>query len=150
MAMSPEDEDKTIRDVNAKYNQLIAYKTQTGNGGKGTGGWQLEDMPDGGEGDCDNFARTKGEALIKAGVDPSKLSIVVAKLWNGVDHAVLQVDRGDGKYMYLSNPMNNDQKNNPDLSISDEPPGEPKMRLSQVMWAPMHDAFKEAREKEQN
>lgn len=122
-AMSPEDEDKTIREVNAKYNNLITYKDQPSNDGKGTGGWQLNDLPDGGEGDCDTYARSKGEALARAGVPTNKLSIVVARMWNGVDHAVLKVDRGQGKAVYLSNPLNAVQRQNPDASILDDLPG---------------------------
>lgn len=133
--MSPDQEDEAIRSVNEKYNNLITYKDQPSNDGKGTGGWQLNDLPEGGEGDCDTYARTKGEALVKAGIPSNKLSIVVAKMWNGVDHAVLKVDRGNGKAVYLSNPINGTQRQNPNASILDELPGKDAgVNLYYPMW----------------
>lgn len=146
-----ETETKMISQVNAHYNKAIVYKNQPSNDGKGTGGWQLENLPDGGEGDCDTYARTKGEALIRQGFDPKKLAIVVARQWNGVDHALLRVDRGDGKFVYLSNPQNKLQAANTDASIMDELPGKDSgVNLQSFMWGPLHDAYKERREKMQS
>ena len=149
--MSLEDEDKMIREVNAHYNRVINYKDQPSNDGKGKGGWQLENLPDGGEGDCDTYARSKGEALIRAGYPANKLAIVVARQWNGVDHALLQVERSDGKKVFLSNPQNALQRNHPDASILDEMPGKDSgVNLQSFMWGPLHDAYKERREKSIN
>lgn len=118
--LSFDDEEKLIRDVNSKYNQSITFE-------RGKEGWQLNNLPDGGMGDCDTYARTKGEALVKAGMDKGKLAIVVHKLWNGVDHATLRVDRGNGKYVYLTNPQNRMQTQYPEATILADEPGEPRM-----------------------
>lgn len=139
--LSFDDEEKLIRDVNTKYNQIITYKNQPRTDGQpGSGGWQLNDLPDGGEGDCDTYARTKGEALARAGFNTDKLSIVAAKLWNGVDHAVLRVDRGEGKYVYLTNPMNQMQRNYPEATILTDLPGKPAGgELAYPIWGLFKD-----------
>lgn len=131
--LSFDDEEKMIREVNGKYNQSITYQ-------RGKAGWQLDDLPDGGEGDCDTFARTKGEALVRAGFNKDKLAIVTAKLWNGVDHALLQVERGDGKFVYLTNPQNRMQSQYPEATILNELPGERNgVAMGYDSWEVMRD-----------
>lgn len=141
---TPEEEDAMIREVNARYNKLITYKNEPRDDGKpGYGGWQLYNLPDGGEGDCDTYARTKGEALVKGGVPQSKLHIVTARLWDGTDHAMLRVDRGNGKFVYLTNPMNDMQRNHPDTSILEELPGKPiGAEYSYPMWGALEKIYR--------
>lgn len=120
--LTQDQEEQLMSDVNDKYNATIKYQ-------KGQAGWQLNNLPDGGDGDCDTYAATKGEALIKAGIDPKRIAIQTTKLPSGVDHAVLRVTKQDGSVTFLGNDIGSGGP-----TMTRDAPGNPTMIFPHNSW----------------
>jgi predicted transglutaminase-like cysteine proteinase len=84
--------DKILQ-INKQINRAIKYKT-------GASGWQLDYLPDGGEGDCDTYAYTKYKMLKDSGLTDNDMRFVAVKNKFGGDHLVLRVNV-DNKPYYL-------------------------------------------------
>jgi predicted transglutaminase-like cysteine proteinase len=80
-----------LQSVNNTWNQRIREVADSPNPRKDH--WTLTSS----RGDCEEFAIAKRRDLIRRGFPSSALAITVAKMWNGMGHAVLTVrtDRGD-------------------------------------------------------
>lgn len=90
---------KHLDDVNFEVNRKIKFSKAPG--------WQFKEWPKDNQGflsgDCDSYAATKASELIRRGVDPKSLAVIVTRLPDGQDHAVLRVISPEKKYRYLDN-----------------------------------------------
>lgn len=97
-----------ISKINQQVNRSIKYKY-------GLNGWQLDYLPDGGEGDCDTYAYTKYRMLKDSGISDNDMRFLAVKTKFREDHLVLRVKFGDKNY-YLDNETD---------VLWDTPPGTP-------------------------
>lgn len=87
-------DEELYKRMNEEVATKLKYK-------RGLDGWQMDELQDGQEGDCDSFSYTLAKRLEKQGVDLGKMALVTYRMDNGQDHAVLRVKKDDGKYLYL-------------------------------------------------
>lgn len=102
--------DKIVK-INQQVNRSIKYK-------RGLNGWQLDYLPDGGEGDCDTYAYTKYRMLKDRGVPDKDMRFIPVKTSFGEDHLILRVSFG-GKQYYLDNRYDTVWDTAPDNQIND-------------------------------
>ncbi len=80
-----------LKSVNRQVNGSIRFVAERA----GQDNWQIGAS----RGDCEDFALTKRQALIKSGVPASSLRIMVTQNRRGMPHAVLVVKTSGGDYV---------------------------------------------------
>ncbi|AQS64707.1 hypothetical protein AGRHK599_LOCUS3446 [Rhizobium rhizogenes] len=77
-----------LQRINAEINTAIVYVSETA----GEDEWKLNPV----NGDCDDYAVTKRQSLLRAGWPSGALRIATARTPNGIGHAVLVVSTTQG------------------------------------------------------
>jgi predicted transglutaminase-like cysteine proteinase len=84
-----------LEKINAVVNRAIRPKSDLAHYGR----QEYWTIPDGGWGDCEDYALAKRKQLMDLGMPPRALRIAVVRTGMGMDHAVLTVTTDHGDYV---------------------------------------------------